>query len=85
MLKFFKFCLQFALHRFGLAPRRVSLRLSLALRRLRFGLALRRLRFGLASRRVGFGRVSGSFGFGRGLFFGFSELVFLSSKLSSAH
>ena len=83
MLEFFKFCLQFALHRFGLAPRRVSLRFSLALRRL--SLALRRLRFGLALRRVGFGRVSRSFGFGRGRFFGFSELVFLSSKLSSAH
>jgi len=66
--------LQFALRRFGLAPRRVSLRFSLALRRL-----------SLALRRVGFGRVSRSFGFGHGRFFGFSELVFLPSKLSSAH
>ena len=65
MLKFFKFCLQFALRCFGLAPRRVG--------------------FGRASRSFGFGRVSCCFGFGRGRFFGFSDLVFLSSKLSSAH
>jgi hypothetical protein len=75
MLEFFKFCLQFALHRFGLAPRRVSLR---------FSLASRRVGFGRVSRSFGFGRVSCSVGFGRGRLLGFSELVFLSSKLSSA-